>query len=86
MWVVSFPSFLFGLVSMAAVRNWASLTTNRTLLSNLMRVYLVASFLLFVFTLWLTCVLFLTFRKVSDWSVSGLSHILCIPNRTRILI
>lgn len=68
MWVVSLPSFLFGLVSMAAVRNWASLTTNRTLLSNLMRVYIVVSFLLFVFTLWLTCVLFLMFRGVKDWS------------------
>lgn len=83
MWVVSFPSFLFGLVSMAAVRNWASLTTNRTLLSNLMRVYLVASFLLFVFTLWLTCVLFLTFRKVSDWSVSGHFHTYCVYQTER---
>jgi hypothetical protein len=52
------------------VRNWASLTTNRTLLSNLLRVYLCACLLLWVFTLWLTCVLFLTFGKVKDWSVS----------------
>lgn len=70
MWVVSVFSFLTGLVTMAAVRNWASLTTNRTLLSNLLRVYLCACLLLWVFTLWLTCVLFLTFGKVKDWSVS----------------
>jgi hypothetical protein len=62
-----------GLASMAAVRNWASLTTNRTLLSNLMRVYLFAFFLIFIFTLWLTCATFLTFKKVDDWSVSNFS-------------
>jgi hypothetical protein len=70
MWVVSFPSFLMGLVSMAAVRNWASLTTNRVLLSNLMRVYVFAFFLIFIFTLWLACATLLTFQKVKDWSVS----------------
>jgi hypothetical protein len=70
LWLVSFPSFIMGLASMAAVRNWASLTTNRTLLSNLMRVYVFAFFLIFIFTLWLTCATFLTFKKVDDWSVS----------------
>jgi hypothetical protein len=70
LWLVSFPSFIMGLASMAAVRNWASLTTNRTLLSNLMRVYVFAFFLIFIFTLGLTCATFLTFKKVDDWSVS----------------
>lgn len=70
MWVVSFPSFLLGLASMAAVRNWASLTTNRSLLSNLLRLYVFAFFLVFIFTLWLTCATFLTFKEVDDWSVS----------------
>jgi hypothetical protein len=70
MWVVSFPSFLMGLTSMAAVRNWASLTTNRSLLSNLMRVYVFAFFLIFIFTLWLACATLLTFKRVTDWSVS----------------
>lgn len=69
------PSFLMGFVSMAAVRNWASLTTNRTLLSNLLRVYVFAFFLIFIFTLWLTCATFLTFQKVKDWSVSFLFRV-----------
>lgn len=75
MWVVSFPTCIMGLVTAAAVRNWASLTTNRALLSNLMRVYVVAFFLMFIFSLWLACATFLTFRVVHDWSVSAL-HIM----------
>ena len=68
MWVVSFPSFLLSLVTASAVRNWASLTTNRRLLSNLLRIYVFAFFLIFIFTLWLACAWFLTFKKIKNWT------------------
>jgi len=68
MWVVSFPSLCVGFITLGLVRNWASLTTNRGLLSNLMRVYVVFFFGMFIFSLWLACATFLTFKKVSDWN------------------
>jgi hypothetical protein len=69
-WCVGFPIFLWGIASMAIVRHWASLVTNRKLLSNIMRIYLGIGILEFILSLWCTCVLFLTYRTVKDWNVS----------------
>lgn len=66
--MVAYPSLIFGIASIAAVRHWATLCTNRTLLGNLMRIYVFAFFLIWVLSLWCICVLFLTFRGVNDWS------------------
>lgn len=68
MWLVSFPTVLISAVTLTAVRNWASLTTNRRLLSNLMRCYMLVFGLMFFFTLWCACVLFLVFQNVDDWN------------------
>ena len=69
LWTVSFPSFLLGVITMVAVRHWASLVTNRNLLASLMRIYMGTCFILFIVTLWCACATFLTFRKVKDWGV-----------------
>lgn len=68
--MVSFPSLLAGILSLVAVRNWASLTTNRALLSNLCRCYMLGCAILLVFALWTTVATFETFQKVKDWNVS----------------
>ncbi len=70
LWTVSLPSFLLGLITMSAVRNWASLVTNRDLLASLMRIYMGTCFILFIVTLWCACCTFLTFSKIKDWGVS----------------
>ncbi len=59
-----------GIVTMTAVRYWASLTTNRKLLAGLLKVYMVAHILIFMFALWCACVLFLMFSDIKDWGVS----------------
>lgn len=69
MWLISFPTCILSIVNMLAVRNWASLTTNRTLLGGLLRVYLAVCFGMFVFTLWFACALFMTFGHIKDWNV-----------------
>jgi hypothetical protein len=79
MWVVSFPSLIMSLITMASVRNWASLTTNRVLLANLLRVYVFAFTLIFIFTLWLICAMFLTFKVVDDWTVIVILPLLGLP-------
>jgi hypothetical protein len=68
MWLVSFPSFINGLLSLLAVYYWAALCTNRELLTTLLRTYFGILCVLFIFTLWLLCALFLTFGKV-NWKV-----------------
>ncbi len=70
MWCVSVPSFFMGLVTMTAVRHWASLTTNRKLLGSLVRIYVAVFVLIFLFSLWCACVLFMNFSKIRDWGVS----------------
>ncbi len=55
---------------MFAVKNWASLVTNRNLLASLLRVYMAIFMVIFIFTLWTTCVLFLTFKNLKNWGVS----------------
>lgn len=74
MWCVSLPTVFLGLTTMTAVRYWASLTTNRKLLGSLIRIYVAVFALIFLFTLWCTCVLFLTFSGIRDWGVSGMQH------------
>eukprot|EP01038_Epipyxis_sp_PR26KG_P012410 gene12410-16644_t len=68
MWLVCFPTMLMSMVSLLAVKYWASLTTNRALLGNLIRMYLGAFLLIFMFTLWCICATMLTFRKVKSWT------------------
>lgn len=63
MWLVSFPTFFMGLLSLLAVYYWASLCTNRQLFTSLLRIYFGILALLFIFTLWLICALFLTFKN-----------------------
>lgn len=70
MWCISVPSLFMGFVTMMAVRYWASLTTNRKLLGQLFKLYVVAMALIFMFTLWTACVLFLTFSSIKRWGVS----------------
>ena len=60
---------LVGLLTLLAVRNWASLTTNRTLLSNLCRFYMLGCAILLVFALWTTIATFKTFTQVKNWNV-----------------
>lgn len=69
-WCVSLPSFLLGIASMTAFKNWASLVTNRRLLVDLMRIYTAALLIIFILAVWLACAMFLTFRKVKNWGVS----------------
>jgi len=65
--MVCVPAILLGLISLIAVKYWASLVTNRVLLGNLIRSYMASCVILFICTLWCTCVLFLTFEKVKSW-------------------
>ena len=78
MWLVSFPTFLISFGTITAVKNWASLTTNRRLLSNLMRVYMLVFAIMFLFTLWCACVLFLVFRNVDNWNVRSIVQLLLL--------
>lgn len=66
--LTSFPAFLMGIISLTAVRHWASLVTNRRLLGHLMRIYMCLFMVMFIFSLWCTCVTFLTFKKVKSWT------------------
>eukprot|EP01031_Cornospumella_fuschlensis_P030156 gene30156-36428_t len=66
-WCVSFPSFLIGIATMIAFKNWASLVTNRRLLVDLMRIYTAALIIIFILSVWLACAMFLTFRGVNNW-------------------
>lgn len=71
MFLVSIPTLLLGIVSMVVLRYWTSLTTNRQLLVTLSRGYAITCFPIFVFLLWTTCVLFLTFQDVK-WKSDAL--------------
>lgn len=54
------------------VRYWASFCTNRQLLTDFFKLYLLANILLFGFAVWLGAVLFLTFKSITNWGVSEL--------------
>lgn len=60
---------------MSAVRNWASLTTNRSLLSSLFKCYMVAFSLIFIFALWMAVATFKTFIPIKDWNVSSFLYL-----------
>ena len=69
-WVVAFPSFLVALLSMMALRNWATLCTNRSLLTSMLRIYLAIFALIWIIAVWCAAVLFLTFVGVNFAKVS----------------
>jgi hypothetical protein len=69
MWLVSFPTWIIGLLSLLAVYYWASLCTNRELFTSLLKIYFGILFFLFFLTLWFICALFLTF-KGADWKAN----------------
>lgn len=63
-WVVAFPSFGMSLLSIFAMRNWASLVTNRELFQSLLRIYLVFFVLMFLLAAWGLAVTFGIFNNV----------------------
>jgi hypothetical protein len=63
-------ALMLSIMSFLAVRYWRSLVTNLVLLRTLAMGYIYASILMFFFTLYTTCVLFMTFRfihRIEDW-------------------
>jgi hypothetical protein len=69
MWLVSFPTWIIGLLSLLAVYYWASLCTNRELFTSLLKIYFGILAVLFVLTLWFACALFLTFKD-AKWKTN----------------
>lgn len=66
MWLTIFPALAMGFISALMIKYWASLCTNRFLLSTILKVYMMIYLFLFIFVLWCTCVLFLVFKPI-DW-------------------
>jgi hypothetical protein len=64
MWMTAFPSLLLATFAFFCIRYWASLCTNREMLINMSRMYMIFSFLLFFFNLYCITVWFLQFGKV----------------------
>ena len=64
MWLVSFPSVLAGIFSMLIVKFWPSLVTNRQLIINLTRMYMVIMFMLLVSVCWCIASLIVTFNGI----------------------
>lgn len=71
MWLVSFPSLLAGVLSFVLVKFWPTLVTNRSVLLNVTRVYLVIMFLLLASIIWCLAAVILTFRRVKFLRASG---------------
>lgn len=70
MWLSGVPGFFLGVVSMYILKYWASLCTNRLLLTNMMRVYMaVLAAYMFIVT-YTVAVLFITFGKIERWTDS----------------
>ena len=67
MWLTAAPGFFLGAASLLFIRYWASLCTNRLLLTNIIRVYMCVLFLYFFIVTYTVAVLFLTFGKVQRW-------------------
>jgi hypothetical protein len=66
MFLISITMLLLCAISMATLRFWTSLTTNKKLLVLLARSYAIICFPVFIFLLWGISVLFLAFQN-ADW-------------------
>lgn len=69
MWCASVPSVILGIFTWIFVRYWASFCTNRQLLGDFFKFWLLAHILLLVFVIWCTLVVFYTFKDIKDWGV-----------------
>jgi len=67
MWVVSLPTLILGIFTWVFVRYWASFVTNRQLMSDFFKFFIIAHIFLFGFTIWLAIVVFYTFRGIKNW-------------------
>jgi hypothetical protein len=55
-------------VSLLAVKYWASLVTNRQMLGNLIRIYMGLNALQFCLVLWFVIAFFLAFKPIKRWN------------------
>ena len=62
MWLVSFPSVLAGLFSMLIIKYWPTLVTNRNIVINLMRMYMVIMVMLLISVCWCISSLIISFK------------------------
>ena len=62
MWLVSFPSVLAGLFSMLIIKYWPTLVTNRNIIINLMRMYMVIMVMLLISVCWCISSLIISFK------------------------
>lgn len=69
-WATSLPALLLGGMALTAVRYWASLCTNRTLLGQVTKLYMLCMSLALVIGIWHLIVFFLTFKVVKRWDES----------------
>lgn len=68
MWLTGAPGFLLGFGSLFILKHWASLCTNRLLLTNIARGYMLVIGCHFFIIVYTVVVLFLTFSPVKRWS------------------
>lgn len=69
--MVGYPSIILGVSTIMAVRHWATLVSNRKLLGNLMRIYQLLTFVMFIIVLWTVCAVLMTFSRRKNWSESA---------------
>lgn len=70
MWMTALPSVFLATCSFLCIRYWASLCTNRDMLINLSRMYMIGSLFIFFFNLYCVIVWFLEFQGVA-WNRAG---------------
>lgn len=70
MWMTAIPGFLMGGASLFLIRYWASLCTNRLLLTNIIRIFVCIMLLYMFIVTYTVAVVFLTFGSIKRWQDS----------------
>lgn len=70
MWLTAIPGFLLGAFSLSFIRYWASLCTNRLLLTNIIRIFVCVMLLYLFIVTYTVAVVFLTFGNIKRWQDS----------------
>lgn len=67
---VSYPCVVIGILSWLCIRYWGSLVTNRGLLTNLFKFYVINIIIHMLLSVWLGVSLVLTFEHIESWDTT----------------
>ena len=65
-YLIAICTLFLALCSILIIRYWASICTNRKLLLEIMRIYIILFIVVLILLVWLWCALFMTFKRVTN--------------------